>query len=185
MADAIREGGCGGGHVRYRVEGEPIFVNNCHCRLCQRQTGSTSVVNAFFESERVTLLEGELTDHTVTAGSGAVEPLSAARQPGHGAARRNPRRSRRMAARRGDLHREQDAVGRAARRHSGVRDGLQPVRAAPARTRGAARGDDRAEEGGRGMTPPPPGCARRSPSPLLRNGEERSLRIRCGCVHDP
>ena len=70
MADAIREGGCGCGHVRYRVEGEPIFVNNCHCRLCQRQTGSTSVVNAFFESERVTLLEGELTDHTVTAGSG-------------------------------------------------------------------------------------------------------------------
>ena len=50
MADAIREGGCGCGHVRYRVEGEPIFVNNCHCRLCQRQTGSTSVVNAFFES---------------------------------------------------------------------------------------------------------------------------------------
>ena len=65
-----REGGCGCGHVRYRVAGEPIFVNNCHCRLCQQQTGSTSVVNAFFESERVTLLEGELSDHTVTAGGG-------------------------------------------------------------------------------------------------------------------
>ncbi|HEX9806062.1 MAG TPA: GFA family protein [Alteraurantiacibacter sp.] len=65
-----REGGCGCGHVRYRVEGGPIFVNNCHCRLCQRQTGSTSVVNAYFESEAVTLLEGELTEHEVTAGSG-------------------------------------------------------------------------------------------------------------------
>jgi hypothetical protein len=52
MAETVREGGCGCGHVRYRVEGEPIFVNNCHCRLCQQQTGSTSVVNAFFESER-------------------------------------------------------------------------------------------------------------------------------------
>lgn len=67
---AVRKGGCGCGHVRYGVEGEPIFVNNCHCRLCQRQTGSTSVVNAFFESEAVTLLEGELTEHEVAAGSG-------------------------------------------------------------------------------------------------------------------
>ena len=66
----VREGGCGCGAVRYRVEGDPIFVNNCHCRLCQRQTGSTSVVNAFFESERITLLRGKLTDHAVKAGSG-------------------------------------------------------------------------------------------------------------------
>jgi hypothetical protein len=71
MAEVEREGGCGCGHVRYRVTGEPIFVNNCHCRLCQQQTGSTSVVNAFFESERIDLLEGELTDHAVAAGSGA------------------------------------------------------------------------------------------------------------------
>ena len=62
------EGGCACGAVRYRVEGEPILVNNCHCRLCQRQTGSTSVVNAFYETERLTVMEGELTDHTVPAG---------------------------------------------------------------------------------------------------------------------
>src|SRR6187551_3379382 len=60
MAETVREGGCGCGHVRYRVEGEPIFVKNCHCRQCQQQTGSTSVVNAFFESERITPLQGEL-----------------------------------------------------------------------------------------------------------------------------
>ena len=48
MADTKREGGCGCGHVRYRIEGEPMMVHNCHCRLCQQQTGSTSVVNAFF-----------------------------------------------------------------------------------------------------------------------------------------
>ena len=68
--ETLREGGCGCGHVRYRVAGEPIFVNNCHCRNCQRQTGSTSVVNAFFEAERVTLLAGALTDFGVVAGSG-------------------------------------------------------------------------------------------------------------------
>jgi len=70
MDDTIREGGCGCGAVRYRVSGEPIFTNNCHCHKCQHQTGSTSVVNSFFESDRVELLRGELTEHTLVAGSG-------------------------------------------------------------------------------------------------------------------
>lgn len=70
MAECVREGGCACGAARYRVIGEPIFVNNCHCRLCQRQTGSTSVVNAFFESERLTVSAGELTEHTLKGGSG-------------------------------------------------------------------------------------------------------------------
>lgn len=69
------EGGCGCGSVRYRVAGEPIFVNNCHCTQCQRQTGSTSVVNAFFERERLELLSGELTSHTVRAGSGGPHEI--------------------------------------------------------------------------------------------------------------
>ena len=66
----IEEGGCGCGSLRYRVSGTPVFVNNCHCRQCQRQTGSTSVVNAFFESERLELIAGAVTEHTVRAGSG-------------------------------------------------------------------------------------------------------------------
>ena len=75
MADTKREGGCGCGHVRYRIEGEPMMVHNCHCRLCQQQTGSTSVVNAFFESQRVTLLQGELTGHEVKTGSGRAHTI--------------------------------------------------------------------------------------------------------------
>lgn len=75
MSERVREGGCGCGHVRYRARGEPIFVNNCHCRQCQQQTGSTSVVNAFFESERIEVLEGELSEHVVTAGSGGPHTI--------------------------------------------------------------------------------------------------------------
>jgi hypothetical protein len=70
MDEQVREGGCGCGAVRYRVAGEPIFANNCHCRLCQQQTGAASAVNAFFESERVALLSGTLERAAVKAGSG-------------------------------------------------------------------------------------------------------------------
>ena len=76
MDDTTHEGGCACGAVRYRAEGEPIFVNNCHCRLCQRQTGSTSVVNAFFESERVERNQGELTEHTLKSGSGGDHTIA-------------------------------------------------------------------------------------------------------------
>jgi hypothetical protein len=72
----VREGGCGCGEVRYRARGEPIFVNNCHCRLCQRQTGSTSVVNAFFESERIAVTQGELAEHAFKAGSGGEHAVA-------------------------------------------------------------------------------------------------------------
>ena len=33
-------GGCACGHVRYRLESAPIIVHGCHCRYCQRMSGS-------------------------------------------------------------------------------------------------------------------------------------------------
>lgn len=78
----IREGGCGCGAVRYRVQGEPMMVHNCHCRLCQQQTGSTSVVNAFFEADRLTLLRGELTEHELEGGSGRPHTICRCSQCG-------------------------------------------------------------------------------------------------------
>jgi hypothetical protein len=70
MADDSRSGGCGCGALRYQVQGEPIFVNNCYCRQCQRQTGSTSVVNAFYEAERLSVVSGETRRDVFKAGSG-------------------------------------------------------------------------------------------------------------------
>lgn len=36
----VLEGGCTCGEVRYRLTRSPIVVNCCHCRWCQRETGT-------------------------------------------------------------------------------------------------------------------------------------------------
>ncbi len=53
------EGGCDCRGVRYRMETAPLFVHCCHCRWCQRETGSSFALNAMIEADRVTLLAGE------------------------------------------------------------------------------------------------------------------------------
>lgn len=69
------EGGCGCGAVRYRLNDAPMFVNNCHCRLCQRQTGAGSAVNAFIEADRLEHLSGELAEHGFETGSGGTQTV--------------------------------------------------------------------------------------------------------------
>lgn len=53
------EGGCQCGHIRYRLEDEPFAVHCCHCRSCQRETGSAFALNGLIEAERLTILAGE------------------------------------------------------------------------------------------------------------------------------
>src|SRR5580765_122019 len=57
-SQAMREGGCSCGAVRYRLTAEPMFVHCCHCLNCQRQTGSAFVVNLLIESDRVEVVAG-------------------------------------------------------------------------------------------------------------------------------
>ena len=47
------EGGCTCRAVRYRLTSKPLFVNCCHCRWCQRESGSAFALNAMFEADRV------------------------------------------------------------------------------------------------------------------------------------
>jgi hypothetical protein len=69
------EGGCGCGAVRYRLTDEPYIVHNCHCRRCQRQTGTGSAVNAFIEDDRLERLSGELVETDFETGSGGTQTV--------------------------------------------------------------------------------------------------------------
>jgi hypothetical protein len=69
MADTL-EGGCACGAVRYRLASPPMFVHCCHCRDCQRQTGSAFVLNALIEADRVELLAGSVEGGAVPTDSG-------------------------------------------------------------------------------------------------------------------
>lgn len=73
MTTKTLDGGCGCGAVRYRLTDEPMFVNNCHCQLCQRQTGTGSAVNAFIETSKLQHLSGDLTEHEFVTGSGGTQ----------------------------------------------------------------------------------------------------------------
>ncbi len=66
------EGGCDCGGVRYRMTSMPIFVHCCHCRWCQRESGSAFALNAMIEADRVVLLHGkpELVDTPSNSGKG-------------------------------------------------------------------------------------------------------------------
>lgn len=56
----VHEGGCTCGNVRYRMLGPPWVVHCCHCRWCQRETGSAFALNAMIEAARVELACGEV-----------------------------------------------------------------------------------------------------------------------------
>jgi hypothetical protein len=52
------DGGCTCGAVRYRMTAAPLFVHCCHCRWCQRETGSSFALNALIEPAHMQLLQG-------------------------------------------------------------------------------------------------------------------------------
>ena len=68
------EGGCDCRAVRYRLETPPLVVHCCHCRWCQRETGSAFALNAMIEADRVTNLgvEPELVNTPSASGQGQV-----------------------------------------------------------------------------------------------------------------
>jgi hypothetical protein len=65
-------GHCTCRRIRYEVTSKPLFVHACHCRWCQRETGSAFAINAMIETDRIRLVAEapELVDTPSASGRG-------------------------------------------------------------------------------------------------------------------
>lgn len=65
-------GHCTCRRIRYEITSKPLFVNCCHCRWCQRETGSAFAINAMIETDRIVLTADapELVDTPSNSGRG-------------------------------------------------------------------------------------------------------------------
>ena len=58
MSEAAATGGCLCGGVRFELSAAPPLATYCHCRRCQRRTGTGSSAQARIDGRTFTLLAG-------------------------------------------------------------------------------------------------------------------------------
>ncbi|MBV8188601.1 MAG: GFA family protein [Alphaproteobacteria bacterium] len=63
---------CACGQLKVRVVGDPQLVSSCHCRACQRRTGTLFGTQAFFKREQTLAVEGAHKTFTRRADSGTA-----------------------------------------------------------------------------------------------------------------
>ena len=69
----VHAGGCLCGVLRYETRADPVRVTICHCRFCQRATGSAYMVEPIFRCEDLTVLAGQPSVFDIrSSGSGKV-----------------------------------------------------------------------------------------------------------------
>lgn len=65
------EGGCLCGSLRYETSGPPDRIVFCHCKFCQRATGTAYLLEAMFARTNFKLIKGKPSQYALTsAGSG-------------------------------------------------------------------------------------------------------------------
>lgn len=74
------EGACTCGAVRYQMTSRPLYVHCCHCRWCQRETGTAFALNALIEADRVILLQGEPELVNTPSNSGKGQKIARCRE---------------------------------------------------------------------------------------------------------
>jgi hypothetical protein len=63
-------GGCACGAIRYECDSEPMCTWICHCRECQRSTGTGGAVNVVFAAAAVKFTRGQPKYHDSVGTSG-------------------------------------------------------------------------------------------------------------------
>jgi hypothetical protein len=68
---SLNQGGCLCGGVRYATSADPVHVTYCHCKFCQRATGSAYLVEPIFLKTNFEITSGKPARFTQTSeGSG-------------------------------------------------------------------------------------------------------------------
>ncbi len=70
------EGGCSCEHLRYKLHAKPMIVHCCHCRWCQKQTGTAFALNALIESREVQTVKGDIEKCAVASPSGKGQTIA-------------------------------------------------------------------------------------------------------------
>lgn len=66
-------GGCACGALRYEITAEPVFLNHCQCRDCQRASGTGHGSYLTFPSRAQVTLTGAATQWEMVGDSGTVK----------------------------------------------------------------------------------------------------------------
>lgn len=69
-------GGCACGVIRYNISDEPIFMNDCQCKDCQRMSGTGHGSYLTFPSRAAVKLEGEASHFDMIGDSGNTKTSS-------------------------------------------------------------------------------------------------------------
>ena len=72
MSEAFT-GGCACGAVRYEIDSEPIFQNDCQCRHCQQRSGTGHGSYLTFAGRSAVKVEGNATEWRLAADSGNMK----------------------------------------------------------------------------------------------------------------
>lgn len=70
MSDDIKPGGCLCGAVRYEAKGEPAQTMLCHCKVCQKTSGSALSTVALFPRDQVEVKSGDLKGYSYESDGG-------------------------------------------------------------------------------------------------------------------
>lgn len=66
----VRTGGCLCGAVRYEAGGDPLFSLQCHCRDCQRSSGTAFVAAMRMPAARFRITKGVAKRYVATSDAG-------------------------------------------------------------------------------------------------------------------
>ena len=66
-------GGCACGAIRYAIAGEPMLMNDCQCRDCQRKSGTGHGSYLTFPSRKAVKLTGQATHWDMVGDNGNVK----------------------------------------------------------------------------------------------------------------